>query len=246
MIRSFTLVCGLAAAAATLYLYQTKHDAQVLDRQIGQIMRTAEATKARIAMLRAEYELLNDPTRLQDLADKYLALRPTAPGQFTIASELARRLPPVDLTPPAPPPDDTGTGLFELPPSPPPAPLVAIATPPVAPKPPAAVPPRPVPMVAQAAPARPLALASTKPAARAIIATPRPAPRAVAAVRPGVPAQLQQVSATRPMLPAAPAPTFAPAPSFVSAPTFVSALGMARSLIRPVPAPPRAVDGGGR
>ena len=38
MIRPFTCICLLAAASSGLYLYQTKHRAQVLDRDIARVM----------------------------------------------------------------------------------------------------------------------------------------------------------------------------------------------------------------
>ena len=239
MIRPFTLLCGVFAAGTMLYLYQTKHQAQVLDRQIAVTLKAADETKARIGMLRAEYQLLNDPTRLQDLSDKYLSLRPTAPGQFTQATEIARRLPDVDLTPPAPPIEEPAADLFV--PAAAPIPVAAVVAP--APAKPAVPLPRPAPPVAVAAPTKPApavaanAAPPTILAASSIQATPlaaRPAQPAVAAAPRAVAAQprpqLQAVST-------APAqPTAAPAPAYYSA------LGMARNL---TPLPARTTDAAG-
>jgi hypothetical protein len=51
-------------------------------------------------VLRAEYALLNDPSRLADLAGQHLAaLKTTAPTQFTTWAEFEKRLPPVGAPP---------------------------------------------------------------------------------------------------------------------------------------------------
>ncbi len=55
--------------------------------------------------MHAEWTLLNDPQRLQTLADQFLALKTVAPGQFTNMAELDNRLPAVQAPPAAPPPD---------------------------------------------------------------------------------------------------------------------------------------------
>ena len=74
MIRPFTLICALFAMGAGLYLYQSKHESQLLDRKIAAIVRATDDTRTRIGLLRADYGLLNDPTRLQGLADQQLTL----------------------------------------------------------------------------------------------------------------------------------------------------------------------------
>ena len=52
MIRPFTLIYMLLACGSGLYLYQTKHQVQLLDRAIAQ---TVQATTA--ARDRAEYQV---------------------------------------------------------------------------------------------------------------------------------------------------------------------------------------------
>ncbi len=101
MIRPLTFLCMLMAASSGLYLYQVKNRTRLLDRQIAQVMKTADTTRARTGVLQAEWALQNDPERLQDLADRFLALRPVSPGQFIAMAELDHRIPPVD-TPPSP------------------------------------------------------------------------------------------------------------------------------------------------
>jgi hypothetical protein len=101
MIRPFTTVTVLLAAGAGLFLYQTKHQARLLDRQIGDTIRATEAARASTGILRAEWQLLNDTERLSALAGRYLSLKPTAPTQFTTFADLASRLPAV-RPPPTP------------------------------------------------------------------------------------------------------------------------------------------------
>ncbi len=103
MIRPFTCVCVVLAAGSGLYLYHAKYRAEVLDRQIAEVVKATDAAHERTGMLRAEWTVLNEPDRLQDLATRYLQLQPMAPTQFVQMSALDTRLPPVSITPPAPP-----------------------------------------------------------------------------------------------------------------------------------------------
>ena len=267
MIRPFTLLCGLFAAGSMLYLYQSKHQAQMLDRDIAHTLKAADDVKGRIGILRAEYQMLNDPARLQELAEKHLALRPTAPTQFTTLADISRRLPAIELAPAEPPPEPPETELFELPPVPPPAPAVVATPAPVvaAPKPAAAPPPprpAPPPVVASAPPvaAKPTVLATAptplRPAAQPVqspapVVTARPAPTAIAATPLAPPTHTVAVAA--PMSPPGPQATQRPQLQQVSAmrpvpdvprPAFTSALGMARS--RPAPSSVPNFDGPAR
>jgi len=125
MIRPLTFICLLSAFGSGLYLYSEKHRAILLDRDIARAIRGTEAARERTGMLRAEWALLNDPGRLQEMADKYLTLKTMAPGQFVQLAELSTRLPPpapagagdgtddatADNAPAAPPPGAFAPGL---------------------------------------------------------------------------------------------------------------------------------------
>ena len=105
MIRPFTALCLIVAGGSGLYLYSTKHQSQVLDRQIAQVVHQADAIRERAGVLRAEYALLNDPERLGELSNANLPnLRPTAPTQFSTWNDFAKRLPAVGAPPAAPAP----------------------------------------------------------------------------------------------------------------------------------------------
>ena len=104
MIRPLTFVCLLLAAGSGLYVYQTKHQAQMLDREIARTMKAADATRQRAGLMRAEYALLNDTARLAELSGQFLPdLKTTAPGQFASWTEFERRLPAIGAPPPPPP-----------------------------------------------------------------------------------------------------------------------------------------------
>lgn len=129
MMRPLTCCCLLLAAGAGLYTYQAKHQAELVDREIARVLKLADVARQRASMLRAEYALLNEPTRLSDLAATHLGgLRNTEPRQFTNLAELDRRLPAVGAPHFAEPhstePPDADPAGPELPP-------IAAAAPPI-------------------------------------------------------------------------------------------------------------------
>ena len=71
-----------------MYLYQSKHRVQLLDRQIEDTVQATEKLREQTRVLHAEWTLLNDPQRLQALADQFLTLKTVTPGQFTSMAEL--------------------------------------------------------------------------------------------------------------------------------------------------------------
>jgi hypothetical protein len=93
MMRPFTLICMVSAFGAGLYLYQSKHQAQMLDREIGRTIKLTESTRERTGMLRAEWALLNEPDRLAELAKAHTSLQTLKPTQFVGLNDLAARLP---------------------------------------------------------------------------------------------------------------------------------------------------------
>ena len=106
MIRPFTCLCLLSAFGSGLYLYSEKHRTALLDREIGRVIHETEAARDRTGMLRSEWAVLNEPGRLQAMAEKYLTLKTMAPTQFVQLAELSSRLPAPVATPPAGSTDD--------------------------------------------------------------------------------------------------------------------------------------------
>ena len=125
---------------------------QLVDHEIEKTVRATDELREQIRVLHAEWTLLNDPQRLQELADQFLNLKTLTPGQFTSLADLDNRLPAVPAPEPAAPeatePQSVPVAQAPQPPQPeelPPAP--AAARPAVSPP-----PSRPVAAVAVAAP----------------------------------------------------------------------------------------------
>ena len=74
------LVIGLVALAYVIY--QVKYEARSLDERIITLNKEIEAERDSLAVLRAEWSLLNRPERIERLAKKYLKLAPPAPRQL--------------------------------------------------------------------------------------------------------------------------------------------------------------------
>ena len=210
MIRPITCVCFLLACGSGLYLYQSKHRVQVLDREIEKTVHATDALREQTRVLHAEWTLLNDPQRLQVLADQFLTLKTVTPGQFTSMAELDNRLPAVRAPEPPAPPEPAPEPVAQLPdttpqpeepqpaalPVPPKPTSVAVAAPP--PRPPerkptpapshpamAENPPsRPAPVVAEAVPPRPASMVSRPTAEAARPTPPRVVPVALPAPQP--------------------------------------------------------------
>src|SRR5271165_4591083 len=101
MIRPLTIATFLMASGSGLYLYQSKHEAQVLDRTIERTVHDTSALRDQSRLLAAEWTMLNDPDRLRQFSDTYLSLKTIAPSQFTSLTDLESRLPaPLPEAPP--------------------------------------------------------------------------------------------------------------------------------------------------
>ena len=245
MMRPISLLCMLLAIGSGLYLYRVKYRAQLLDREITITLRGADDARARAALVRADYALLNDPIRLQELVDQYLTLKTTQPTQFTALADLERRLPPIGITVPEPvsEPDIPATVIRPEPrqhiaeplPRPRPAQLTA---PPAAPLPAVVARPRPpTPLAPALQPSATQAFASAIPPATQLVI------RNVPAAIPAAPRVTAPPAATSVQIPArAPAIAATTAAAESAPPVVRSALGMAR---RAAMQPSMAPGGGG-
>jgi hypothetical protein len=93
MIRPLTIVTCLLACGSGLYLYQSKHEVQLLDRTIERTVHDTSALREQSRLLAAEWTMLNDPERLRQFSDTYLSLKTITPSQFTSLADLDNRLP---------------------------------------------------------------------------------------------------------------------------------------------------------
>ncbi|MBL8834780.1 MAG: hypothetical protein JNL66_00980 [Alphaproteobacteria bacterium] len=169
MIRASTFLWIGLAGAVGVGTYQLKHRVQALEDDLFRLNRQIVAEQDAIHVLRAEWAYINQPQRLEALAQRHLAMQAMVPTQMGQVADLPRRPPP-----PAAPPAPVMAAV--------PVPAAPIASPP--PVPPAraalvrpAAEPRPAPQTAPAAdpapPAEPRAASERRPAA----APARPAPR---------------------------------------------------------------------
>jgi hypothetical protein len=94
MIRPLTIATLLMACGSGLYLYQSKHEVQLLDRTIERTVHETSALRDQSRLLATEWTMLNDTERLRQFSDTYLGLKSTAPSQFTSLADLGSRLPP--------------------------------------------------------------------------------------------------------------------------------------------------------
>lgn len=244
MINPITCVCALMAAGSGLYMFQEKQQVQLLDRQVEQVLHAADAAHSRVGMLRAEYALLNDPSRLQELSRRHLpTLVNTAPTQFASLVELDRRLPMAGTAAESPAANSPAVAaeptslVHAASPAPPPPAATAVVAPPTATPPGHRAAPRTLP--ARAAPATPVAppaMVATVPLpAHATHLASRATPRRTAGHEVGkqrlVLAYRGDPYPTQPVTAADAGQRAArPTPAEPGTPAVASALGMARSM----------------
>lgn len=83
------LVLGLVALACVIY--QVKYQARGLDAEIRTLNGQIDEERDAIAVLRAEWSLLNRPERIQRLAQKHLKLAPAKPVQIVTLDKVTDR-----------------------------------------------------------------------------------------------------------------------------------------------------------
>jgi len=83
-------------------LFQLKYQVQGLEQKLGRLNHQILESQEAIHVLKAEWSYLNQPDRIQALAQKYLSLQPLSGGQFRAVDDLPMRGG-ADLVAPAPP-----------------------------------------------------------------------------------------------------------------------------------------------
>ncbi len=91
MIRRSTLVVSGLTLAVGLALFKTKYAVMGLEQQHSQIKKNIQETREAIHVLRAEWAHLNDPSRLQVLAQKYLDIAPVGSSQLVSFDDVASK-----------------------------------------------------------------------------------------------------------------------------------------------------------
>lgn len=97
MIRFVTLLCAAMAAGSGLFLYTKKHETLVLNQDIRKTIEDTRRIQQQTAILRTQWALLNQPDRLNALAQRVLPdMSQVDPTQFVQLTDLRKRLPAID------------------------------------------------------------------------------------------------------------------------------------------------------
>jgi len=94
--RIFNLVLILAMLAGALATYDMKHKAEMAADHVASLRSDIAKEKDQIALLRAEWSVLDQPDRLQGVVDKYadhFKLEPFSPTQITTIDQIPMRAP---------------------------------------------------------------------------------------------------------------------------------------------------------
>ena len=88
MLRFVNICLVLGLVALAYVIYEVKYESRALDAEIAQLQEDIEAERDGVAVLRAEWSLLNRPERIERLAEKYLKLAPAKPNQLVTLDTL--------------------------------------------------------------------------------------------------------------------------------------------------------------
>src|SRR5919205_3672972 len=87
-------ICGLIASAG--YAYSIKYETLYHAEQVAKLKAQAQKERDAIAVLKAEWHLLNRPDRLQAAAEKHLDLQPLNIQQLARLSDIPNKPPRAD------------------------------------------------------------------------------------------------------------------------------------------------------
>ncbi len=93
MARRSTLILLLMAAASSVVLFAVKYRVQELESDLYAIDRRIAEEHRDIKALTAEWSHVNEPRRLQFLAERYLGLSPVRPERVVQDTNMDARLP---------------------------------------------------------------------------------------------------------------------------------------------------------
>jgi hypothetical protein len=86
---NFVVIGALVLAAA--YVYRIKFNSTVQAERLAKLRSEVRHERDTIAALRAQWSRLDDPARIQVLADRFLSLKPINPTQFDTLDNLPDR-----------------------------------------------------------------------------------------------------------------------------------------------------------
>ena len=91
MLRFVNICLVLGLVALAYVIYQVKYETRGLDAEIASLNKNIDQERDAIAVLRAEWSLLNRPERIERLAKKYLGLKPAKPAQLLTVDTVSGR-----------------------------------------------------------------------------------------------------------------------------------------------------------
>jgi cell division protein FtsL len=91
MLRFVNICLVLGLVALAYVIYQVKYEARALDEEIASLGKEIDTERDSLAVLRAEWSLLNRPERIERLAEKYLKLAPVQPRQLVTLDSVTDR-----------------------------------------------------------------------------------------------------------------------------------------------------------
>src|ERR1700681_2405245 len=98
MMRLLNICVIVALVVAAVYVYKIKFESTRKAEQVAKLRLDIRREHDAIAALRAEWSKLDNPVRIQELAQRHLTLRPIETRQFDQLDHLPER--PPDLVPP--------------------------------------------------------------------------------------------------------------------------------------------------
>lgn len=96
MLRLLHIIAITALVSSALYAYSIKYDSMLLAEKYAKLKTRAQKERDSIAVLKAEWQRLARPDRLQALADRHLDLQQLGVRQIVRISDLPPRAAKVD------------------------------------------------------------------------------------------------------------------------------------------------------
>lgn len=100
MLKTIDIVLIAIMISAAAWTFKVKYEAEALEAQVTAVERKAQLERETISLLEADWSLLNQPDRLQRLAEAFkgdLTLEPLKPEQIVEPDELPAQ--PISLVP---------------------------------------------------------------------------------------------------------------------------------------------------
>ena len=91
MLRFFNILAVAALISSAIWAYTVKYDTIYYVEHIKKIESQINKERDNVAILKADWQYLTKPARLQALSDKHLTLQPLAAIQIIRANELPER-----------------------------------------------------------------------------------------------------------------------------------------------------------